>query len=404
MDKMKKKGEVFVSVFLIILIVGSLGIGLFLMSEMESIQLQKQINYLQALNIAESGIERAIWKMVSTPGWMNGWTNQPLGNGYYTVSIEKLDLLNRYKIKSTGKVGYGFGSVSKSISLEIEIINKKWPQPFDYALFWENPTNSTSYLTFANNSLVIGGVFGYGNLKIDNAAEIRDGYVLATGEIIGGGRYQIGELPEELPEKLDFDTSSYDQLLNTASQKPRGDFILNNDQTYNLNGSIIYVNGNVNIWNNSKIYGPGKIVATGYISIENNGEITNNVDLISNGNITLSNNCKYYSESGVIYSKTGVEIRNNDELKDIVVIYTPGNLKIWNNGYLRGVVWGGIVDVRNNAYIKGTVYGENFANNKIWNNVVLEYDPEIFTSNPPIGIPIRDRFIVKKIHWSEDNP
>ena len=401
--KKVRKGQVLLSVFLIVLIIGIIGTGLLHMSNTESIQIQRQIHYLQAINLAESGIERAIWKIMNYPNWTDGWTNQPLGNGYYTVSIEKLNSPNRYKIISTGKVGYWLASISKTLYLEVEIRNKKWPYAFDYTLFWGNPTNSTSYLTLENNSLVIGSVFTYGNLKIDNNAEIRNGYAYATGEVTGKGKYQIGELPDPLPDKLNFDTSSYNQLINIAYQKPENDFILKNGQTYYLNGNILYVNGNVDISNNSKIYGPGKIVATGYISINNNVEITNNVDLISNGNITLSNNVKYQSENGVIYSKTGIEVSNNDNVGNKVLIYTPGDLSVLNNGYFRGVLWGGNVNIRNNAYIKGAVYGDKFVDNKIWNNVVIEYDPEVFESDPPEGVPVEDRPAVKRIHWSEDN-
>ncbi|HOK56728.1 MAG TPA: hypothetical protein PLF90_05300 [bacterium] len=398
-----KKGQVLLLVFLIVLIIGILGIGLLHMSGMESIQLRRQIHYLQALNIAEAGIERTLWKMASTPGWKDGYTEEVLENGFYTVLIEELPTPNRYKITSTGKVGYGFGSILKTIYLEVEVRSKKWPFAFDYGLFWGNPSGSSSPLNLSNGVSVIGNVFVYGNINIGNNASVTNGSVYSTGTVTGGGTYQVGELPDPLPEKINFDTSSYDQLINIAYQKPKKDFKLKNRQSYNLNGEILYVNGNVEVSNNCKIYGPGKIVATGDILIENNSEISGNVDLIANGTVTLRNNVVYQSDRTIIYGKTGITVWNNDNVGEKILLYTPGKLEVSQNVNVRGILWGGNVDLENNAYIKGAVYGDYFENNKIRNNVCIEYDPTIFEFDPPPGVPPGEGLVVKKIHWSEDN-
>lgn len=400
--KKNKNGQVLFLVFLIVLIITILGISLLHMSRMESIQIQRQIHYIQAFNLAESGIERALWKMTNSPNWMDGWTEESLGNGYYSVKIEKLNIPNRYKIVSTGKVGYGLARITKIILLEVEIRNKKWPFAFDYVLFWGNPFESSISLMLRNGVNVKGNVFVYGNIEIENNAEVTDGYVYATGKVTGNGSYQIGELPDPLPDKLTFNTSSYDQLINIAYQKQKNDFVLKNGAIYNLNGQTLFVNGKVEVSNNSKIYGPGKIVATGNILMENNVKITGNVDLISNGTITLRNNVVYQSDKTIIYSKTGIEVWNNDNIGDKILFYTPGELEISQNVNVSGILWGGNIILENNAYIKGAVYGNNFENNKIRNNVVIEYDPEIFESDPFEGIPIEERIVVKKIHWTEE--
>jgi hypothetical protein len=429
--KKVRKGQILLSVFLIVLIIGIVGTGLLHMSNTESIQIQRQIHYLQAINLAESGIERAIWKIMNNPNWTDGWTNQPLGNGYYTVSIEKLNSPNRYKIISTGKVGYWLASISKTLYLEVEIRNKKWPYAFDYTLFWGNPTNSDHELKLKlkgkgkkdendEKEEIVGNVFAYGKVKVEEGFDI-DGYVYATKGVTGKGNYQVGELPDPLPDRLNFDTSSYVQLINTALQKPKEDFKLDKGQTYYLNGGILYVNGNVEIKDDSKIYGPGKIVATGDIRIDD-GEIYN-IDLISNHNIDLKY-VKYKAENGVIYSEDKIHIDlhhhrggpHHPEYEiNKALIYTPGKLEVHGHpehpkkdeirGVVRGVLWGGEVEIKNYAHIIGAVYGDKFRHDDIdlVDNAWIEYDPEVFESDPPEGVPVEDRPAVKRIHWSEDN-
>jgi len=395
-SEMNKKGQILITVFLIVLIIGVLGLSFLSLSRMETIQFRKQIYYLQAFNIAEAGIERAIWKLKNSPGWTDGWQGQQLGNGTYSVSIE-LQEDDYYKITSTATVV----NINKTIELVVEVKNKVWPDAFGYALFWGNSAGYNGDLTIKNNAFIDGDIFGYGDLNIKNNATV-SGYVYSTGEVSGNGNYQVGELPEPLPERPEFDTTYYDNLLSQAQSKPQGNWSLKNNRTYNLNGDTLFVNGNVIISNNCIVYGPGKIVATGKITVSNNVEMSNNIDLIAGGQIYLGNNSKIEGEGNIIFSNTSIVIKNNNAAGMKTLIYSEGSVSLKNNAKVRGIIWGNEVELKNNATVVGLIYGDSFYKNEIPNNFILTYDPAVLDMTPPPGVPEGEGVEVNKIQWNEE--
>lgn len=395
---MDKKGQILLSVFLIILVMAILGMSFLSLTRMETIQIRKQVFYLQALNLAEAGIERALWKMRTSPGWIDGWQEQPLGNGFYSVTIEPMETENYYRIISTGTVI----NVSKTVNLEVEVKNKLWPSAFDYALFWGNSSGYNGDLVMRNNVYIQGDVFVYGDIEIRNNANVNNGYVYSTGEVTGEGNYQVGELPDPLPERPEFDTSYYDGLITEAYSRPAGNWSLKNNQTYNLNGQTLFVNGNVSISNNCYVYGPGKIVATGTITVENNSQILGNVDLIANGDLNIENKAKVEGEGNIIFSNTSITIKENDGIGPKTLIYSEGTIELKNNAQVRGIIWGNEVELLNNATVYGVIYGDSFTNNTIRNNFNLIYDPEVLDTTPPPGVPEGEGVEINRIRWEEE--
>lgn len=82
-----RKGIALMAVIMIVIILSILGLSLLNMSGIEGILTRKQNFYFKALNIAEAGLERAMWKLTKQPTWRSGWNNVIFGDGYYKVTL-----------------------------------------------------------------------------------------------------------------------------------------------------------------------------------------------------------------------------------------------------------------------------------------------------------------------------
>jgi len=242
---MNKKGQILLTVILVILIFSIIGVSLIHLSRMESIRIRKEIYYLKALNLAEAGIERALWKLEKFEGAPEEYTDERnLGDGGYSVSVEKAPEVGEdwYRIVSTGKVN----RIQKGVKLEVKIERGgKWPPAFeDYGIFWANPSGYQGSLRFRNAVLIKGDAFAYGNIKFENAADLQDGKFYATGSVTGIDESEIGEPSEPLPERVNLDTSYYEDLISQAEESGQGSLTFHN-QSYSLNGQTLFVNGNI---------------------------------------------------------------------------------------------------------------------------------------------------------------
>lgn len=82
-----KKGITIVAVVMVVMILSIIGLAFLNMSGLESILAKRQIFYFKALNIAEAGLERAMWKLTKQPSWRTGWNNVPFDDGYYSITL-----------------------------------------------------------------------------------------------------------------------------------------------------------------------------------------------------------------------------------------------------------------------------------------------------------------------------
>lgn len=96
------------------------------------------------------------------------------------------------------------------------------------------------------------------------------------------------------------------------------------DNGINLQGGVLYVNGNLNV-NSGGVRGKGAIVATGSITINGGGEATtdNQAALVANGDISLRGNASEKAKfAGLIYTKGNL---NSENLRLAGVFVAGGN-------------------------------------------------------------------------------
>jgi len=110
-----KKGQVLVAVVMVVVILSILGFAFLNMANLEALQVRRTIFYFKALDIAEAGLERAMWKLTKQPTWRTGWNNVTFGDGYYKVTLT--DQSGNVLITSTGVCR----NISKTVKALVEV-------------------------------------------------------------------------------------------------------------------------------------------------------------------------------------------------------------------------------------------------------------------------------------------
>jgi cytoskeletal protein CcmA (bactofilin family) len=381
-----KEGYILAWVLVVVLVLACSGMTIMELSRNESILVSRDEKYLKALNLAESGVDFALYRMKGEIGWTGSTGTQTLPSAAgqsFAATVTALPQQEWYRITSVGTAG----KFSKTVTLEVEVKpHSPWPDAFEYAIFWANPTSVATSLLLRNNMQVNGNVFGYGGFTIDNNAVI-SGTLSATGSIGGGGTAQVVSAPNPPPERATLDTRPYDTLIaQAAALSTPADWRIDNGARYTLPNQPLLVRGSAYVDNNAILYGPGKIVATGDIIISNNSSVLEGASLIAGGRIVFLNNSCMQGAGSVIFAKTEVEFNNNADVTTKVAVLSPGTIKLYNNGTFNGIILGDSVLCSNNARVRGMVYANSFVCDEILNNFEVTYDASLLDLPLPDGV------------------
>jgi hypothetical protein len=380
------EGYILAWVLVVVLILACAGMTIMEMSRNESALVSRDEKYLKALNLAESGVDFALYRMKGEIGWTGNTGTQKLTDDQsFAATVAALPQPQWYRITSVGSAG----RFSKTVTLDVQVKpHGPWPDAFEYALFWGNPSSAGTSVLLRNNMQVEGNVFGYGGFTLENNAVI-DGTLAATGTITGGGTAQIIPAPQPPPERATLNTSTYDGLIKEALEKPNApaDWRIDNGNRYTLPNGLWLVRGNAYVDTNAILYGPGKLVASGDIIISNGASVLENASLIAGGRVVFLNNSRMEGTAGcVIFARSLVEFNNNADVTSKVAVLSPGTIKLYNNGMFNGIVFGSSVLCSNNARVTGAVYADTFVCDQVLNNFEVIYDPTLLDMPLPDGI------------------
>lgn len=225
----------------------------------------KSISQEQAVNVAEAGIERALWQMNQTAGSYSGETNTPLGTtGTFTVTTtDKTATLKT--ITSTGYIPNNNNPQAKQ-TIKVDVLVSSENISFRYAV-----QAGFGGVSMANSSKVNGTVYSNGNIAGSGSSSI-DGDAFAVGTIsspdpIVTGTKTSGAPTEPLP------TLDYDYWRNTATTGGTIDCSITPDEC-NISGGFKDIGpkkyiGNLTISNNAIVTVKGSIYVTGNTTVRN---------------------------------------------------------------------------------------------------------------------------------------
>lgn len=188
-----------------------------------------QLHGDQAFYTAEAGIERAHLKLNEDRTWDSGFVDEPLGNGFYTVTVTDEStiptLVDTIILHATGSVD---GSEAQ---IEAWLVPEKY-HPFEFALFGDTTvtmTNSACTDSYNSDSGSYGATLDHqdatvgsnGELFLDNIASVGgdvisaiEGGITIDNEAVVRGDTVTGVDPQPIDGMVD--SSEYDWALDNS--------------------------------------------------------------------------------------------------------------------------------------------------------------------------------------------
>jgi cytoskeletal protein CcmA (bactofilin family) len=379
----KKRGNILIT-FVLIMVLALVVFSLYFVISGRLRSATGGANYSKALYVAEAGIHKAIWNII-TPvsqggmgtGWRTAGLNELYGEGMYTMIVENTADPDEILVTSSAEVA---GIVRK---VQVKLVASSLPAAFDYALY------NNGNLNVGGSVTIKGDVFADGNITVNNPAKVSGEVFVPEGNTISGsGQYTVGGELTDPPEMPFLNTSYYDGYITTAGLQPAGNLTLDN---YNLNGQTIYVNGNVTI--KGTLTGTGRIVASGDISF-NNTTTPVSVEYIAGNTLQLSGNSNI--SDCLLFSSNGMNITGNPRVEGTILSST---ITIAGTPSIFGIIYAWQVGVTlGTANIYGTLV--NPTNQTITGNISIVYDPAYLPASPPPGMTAGGYSIVRG-SWKE---
>lgn len=313
----------------------------------------------KAFYIAEAGIRKAIWALMTPAGlggmgasWRPTNFSESLGDGSYSFSIFDGSTSGTIVIISTGEAGGQRRTIRQIMT------SSTLPPAFSYSMY------NNGALELRGSSCVIGDLFANGNITIQKNSNHPSGKVYtAPGYKVNG---QPGESPPIIPTMPALNSTFYDNQIAIARTYPTGNQTISN---INLNGGTIYVNGNATISGN--ITGGGRIVATGTVTI-NSAIVDSNTTIISNGIMTI-NGPTNIDTGAILYSPVQIRIPGNPR---IIGSLLSARITANGNPTIMGILfsWDVATELDGNVTVYGSVVNPSATSYS--GNINLEYRSE----------------------------
>lgn len=372
----KNKGNLLVTFIMVV----AMSITIFAFLSYVTIRLTEsgiRTSEIESFYVADAGVNKAIWYLGTPTGsggrgvtWRTTSSYEAFGWGGFLLTVRDY-ATNEVEIVSTGEVS----GITKTVSQVVTLGGL--PAAFDYAVF------CNSGASFTGNAIAHGDVYMNGNTSFGANCRFTDGYVYhPTGtSLSGSGTWTDGGAQNPVPGFPTFDTTYYDNLITSAYGVPAGNQTYSNT-TLNLNGSTIYVNGNVTISGNTTINGPGQIVATGRINQSGNTYSSSSPMFISQGSLYVAGNA--YTTGTTYYSATNITAEGNTRV-EVGGLLSKGRVQLAGNLNISGIVFAqsGTSFVSGNAVVRGALVANSFGT--FAGNANVTYDESKFPSTMPTG-------------------
>lgn len=294
-----KSGQVLVVAIIFLAVVLILAASLFARTagflRFGAISVQKE----QATNVAEAGIDKALWQLNQTAGSYSGETDTALGTtGTFTVTVVDKEQ-NLKTITSTGYIPNAANPRAKQ-TIKVDALISAESISFHYAV-----QVGTGGVTMSNSATVNGTVYS------NKTGVSIQGY---NSSQINGDAYAVGTIstPDPFITGAKFENQ-------TASQMPTVDYqfwkdaaaaggILTCPCNYSV-GDLVSLGpkkliGDLTVSNFAVVTVTGPLWVTGKITVSNNGKIKLADSFGSNGTVVITDNIITVSNNGIFEPTT----------------------------------------------------------------------------------------------------
>lgn len=364
-------GQILAGVIIFLFIAVSAAITMANFISQRFITESKDIREKITTNLAEAGLNYAIFKLNSDTFW-SGIGETSFGNGSFEVIVASIDS----NTKTLTSIGYIPNKANYTAKTTIRSqANLGEGLSFRYAV-----QAGDLGVQLDNNSIIRGNLYSNGNVTGSSGAQATGTVIVAatstiSGITIGGDAYAKGLFNCTIQGSAYYATISSctvnGQQFPNSSEQPKGEYPISNDQIESwkndaLNGGS---QGGINL-NGSQILSVGPKKITGNVSIQDNAQLTITGTLHITGTLSVKNNAivklspLYGSLSGIVVVDGKVSIENNAQINGS----GTGESTILIVGLSATAI--DDVDLENNA-VTGTFFAPN-GEISIENNVELE--------------------------------
>jgi hypothetical protein len=386
-----------------------------------------------AYDLAEAGIEKAIWCLNQTanngcggtfgPSYI-GESNISLGDGKFSTTVTRVG--NSRTIVSTG---IGTKNVTKKIKVEVTAAPTASDVSFSYAIQVD-----AGGVTLQNNSSIYGSVYSNSNVSCNtNSLVSGDVTVSGASNKIDKCKINYDAMAHSITNSNVGQNAYYTNISSTTvggTKYPGSpDPIFTTLPTFNLplwenlaanggtvegnysplNGSSLgpkKINGDLTLNNNVHLTITGPVWVTGNITINNNCVLTLDFTFGDNGTLIIADNVNNLATYGKIMVSNNVIINGAGEKSFIVFISTnnsnnSANPAINLNNNAEGAIFlapDGMIILNNNARVKSLSANSIYVNN----NAEVHYqESELINLNFAAGP--GGNWQIKKSTWQDLN-
>jgi len=285
---MNQKGQIIVIAILFLVFILLTTLAMFGLTGFFWRNATKGLYKEQALNLAEAGVDKAIWKLNETGGSYPGEENTALGNGTFTADINDISFVIK-EIVSTGYVPNAQNPQAKK-TVKIRTGLGTSTISFRYAV-----QVGSGGLDMANSAVVDGNVYSNGNITGSGSSRIEgDAYAVGTisspDPLVTGERHP-NQSSSDMPT-IDYQKWKDAANINNDPVTCSPTCTISNDTTI---GPKKYI-GNLEITNNAIVTMDGPVHVTGNFSMSQGGTTlklnesfgSNGTSLIVDGTINLT--------------------------------------------------------------------------------------------------------------------
>ncbi len=327
------QGQIIVIALVILGAVITSSLSLYSLLSFFSRDAQRGLAKEQAFQLAEAGIEAAIWSLNTNGNYPNNGLAVPFGQGEYKVVITNLNI-SSLSVESTGYIPNAINPIAqRTVKAQFSLGTQNIA--FHYAAHI-----GQGGLILNSNATVYGNVHSNGNI-VGNSNSLIDGDAQAVGTISSPypqvtGTKTPGVAPVAMP---DIQIAYWQDQANQNNDPIIGDLNITTDQ--NLGPRKI--DGNLTISNNAKVTIMGPVYVTGNLTMNSNTELilspsfgSNGTVIIVDGQITLNSNAKVKPTPAtpkgyilLVSTKTGPAITLNSNITG-GLFYSPNGDTVLN--------------------------------------------------------------------------
>jgi len=239
----------------------------------------------RAFNLAEAGIDYAVWRLYNGDGSTLPvtWSRSDLEGGGFAVNVASYDgTADTVVLNSTGN-SQGQVSIVKVVGCFLRTEPDTQNPVFDHALF------SDADLTLTGTFDLKGNVHSNGKVKCQGGPSV-DGDLSAVGPItIQGSATITGSKTSGVP-RVGMPTIDLAYYRSVATTVFTGDTTLSGTTT--LDG-VTFIDGNANI--SGQVQGTGVIVVAGNVRVNGNVTLSSGDDefaIVATGTVRINGNCR----------------------------------------------------------------------------------------------------------------